>query len=251
MNLKALAALILCAMPSWAAWNLVQQNATFAINMTSVSLSFMSTPTVGNVIVVGVGVANFGDGRFPFLADNQAGGGNVYSGLISYTCTPLSGACINGSNAATFFCSVVAVSSGTFTITSTTYNNNYPNLFIREYSGGSCNPDKISAASGSTSPYGCGSITTANANDLLVTQMTMNSGVDITFTQPAGFGNLQQQSSATGQPGAMADEIVSSTGTFSPTWTTSANGSPGVCTLAALQQAGGGGGGGEVSGVFP
>lgn len=239
-RLLLLALLLLSTVPSFGAWVLVQSTGGGKVSAASSSFSFGSTPTVGDIIIVYAQRVNNSSNGVPFITDNQ---GNPYS-VSNYFPT-------GGGSQTALYCATATVASGTFTVTATPLGADFITMFIRDYTGGSCNLDQVSSAnSGATSPYSCGSITTLNANDLLVTGILNNGGGTVTYTAPSGFGNLEQETNGSlFESGAVADEIVSSTGTFTPTWSVTAN-SQSYCVLAAFRQASGGGGTTVVSGSF-
>ena len=204
----------------------------------SETCSFSTLPTVGDVVVVGYSLGTSTTGVTK-VTDNQT------NGYVMEDDQPQ-----NGSQASAFWCSVVQVSSGTFTVTVTPNGNQYVSMVLLEYSGVSCNPDTAPvAATNATSPFTCGSITTTVATDVLLTWANNNGGGTVTYTAPTGFTLEEQQSNgSTAQSGAIADQITSSTGTFSPTWTISVNTTT-QCVLVALRPQSGGGSGGQTG--FP
>ena len=236
-RLTLLVLLLLCSLPSFGAWAFVQSKEANSTGGTTQAVTFTSTPTVGNIIIVGLETPNAAYGA-SYIADNQ---GNAY-GVVGWIPQ-------NGAVGAYLYCGIAGTSSGTFTITATLTSSGDATIFAREYSGGSCNIDQSARGTGSTSPYACGSITTLNANDLLVTFINTNNGGTNTYTVPTGYSNLDSQTSGAHQSGAIADKIVSATGTFAPTWTDSATGSIGNCVNVALKEASAGGGS-TVTGSF-
>ena len=207
-------------------------SAATATTPASFSASFGALPAVGDIVVVFV--LNNGDGSgnpiTAVVTDNQgSGNGNGYTRLQTNP--------NNGSVAyEQMWCAPVVVSSGTFTVTATWNVNTIPGLMILEYSGTSCNMDRWNKATGGTSPYSCGSITTNNANDLVLSAIVAaQSTLTVTFTTPTGFTpRLSQTVALTGVVGAIADNIVSAVNTFTPTWGTGQNHSSTPCGLVAL-----------------
>lgn len=198
---------------------------------TSLAISFASLPTVGNVVLLFGLNGNDGDstnGLTLSVADNQ--NGNVYARLQMNPNTPASAPRVS------IWCAPVTVSSGTFTITETAASNLAPGLLAAEYSGTSCNLDKWANATGATSPYSCGSITTANAKDLVLIAIEAGSSTGtVTFTASAGFTIRKSQTvAATGQVISYADDIVAATATFSPTYATAQNHASTPCSVVAL-----------------
>lgn len=194
------------------------------------SASFSSLPAINNVVMVG-GV-NFAGGAAGNLegvvTDNQ---GNSYSRITGF---PLTGVTVS---VATFWCAVVTASSGTFTVNISSDAATQKGIMILEYAHTSCNPDKSAGASGATSPYSCGSFTTNNPKDLLlalVVPASLATGT-VTFTAPAGFTIRQSRGVvANGLPMAVADNIVSALGTFTPTFSASQDHAGTPCIFSAM-----------------
>lgn len=229
--MRALVCLLLLMLgsPAWGAWALVQSKEANSDGGTTQAVTFDSTPTVGNTILVGFETPSSSTAGVPIMTDNK---GNAYA-VVAWT--PY-----NGNIGAHLYCAVATVATATFTITATGGTED-STIFAREYSGGSCSVDQVSSASTGGSPYDCGTITTLNANDLLITLLNNNGGGTVTFTPPSGYGNQQSQTNGSHQSGSIADKVVSATGTFTPTWTTS-GGATASCIFASLKQASGGGG---------
>jgi hypothetical protein len=216
--------------------------ATSAVNTQTVT--FSSTPTVGNTVIVGISADEGGCGT-TLVSDNQAGLGNVYVRVNFWQ-----SGCGNSMDEASLWCAPVVAATGTFTITAHAGNptgstGSFFTLFAVEYSGLSCNGDQVAAATTLASPYGCGSITTNNASDLLIALLDLNNGSTTTATVSAGYTIQLQQNNPASEIGFYADQIVSSTLTTAPTFTSTAT-ATGNCTVTALKAASGGGGGGTV-----
>jgi len=204
------------------------------VGLSSLSVSFGSLPAVGDVVVVIGLTANSGASDSDLtlvVTDNQAtGNGNGYTRLqIDQNTTGNVGR-------VSMWCAPVTTSTGTFTITETASLVMLPGIFALEYSGTSCNMDRFAIAQGATSPYSCGSITTVNANDLVLAAILAASATGTTtFTGPTGFVIRKSQTDSTvGNVAAVADDIVSSVGTFTPTYGTGQNHANTPCTVAAL-----------------
>jgi hypothetical protein len=200
----------------------------------SQTISFSTLPTVGNTVVVATIISN--DAANLTAADNQS---NSYS-LVK--AAPPGSVGIQVS----IFCTSVLTSSGTFTVTATNAGSSaFITMFASEYSGASCNPDQSTGISGqANSPYACGTMTTRNAKDVLVSVIDWDGSGTQTFSISGGFTIEGQVNNGTSsQAGAYADQIVSSTGSFNPAWTVSANGTT-SCVNIALRAASGGGSGG-------
>lgn len=198
--------------PSTGIPSFVQSKFNVTAAATSIAVSFTTLPAITNVVIVGLesGTGNTAES----VTDNQ---GNAYSKLTKIPADLAAGA--HG----TMWCAPVVVSAGTFTITGTT-SSIVHSIFILEYKNGTCNLDVLSGAAGSTSPYSCGSLTTRNANDLIVAFLAFQwgGGGTITYTAPSGFTIRESQTDGATflAAGSIADKIVSATGTFNGTYST-------------------------------
>lgn len=203
------------------------------ISVTSQAASFTSAPSVGDVAVVGISFGNILTNAA--VTDNQ---GNAYVQLGAQSNSALS-------IQASLWCAQVGTSSGTFTVTATSSTGTavFITVYILEYSGVSCQADKTTSAFGLTSPYACGSFTTRQPVALLLSTIdTASGGAALTFTPPSGFTIQGQTTNGTlFQAGAIADNIVSSTGSFTFSWSVSSSASA-SCVTAAIYPASGGGG---------
>lgn len=224
--------LVLSLAPCSGAWSAPIQ--TKAIGSTtgvaSQAASFTSTPTVGHVVIVGISIGGTTGVPAPStVVDNQ---GNGYSQIGS---SPR----VQGQSSVFIWCGVATVSSGTFTVTVTPTASYFTSVVLLEYSGGTCNPDVPPAlATGATSPYSCGSFTANTATDLLLTALDINSASSLTFTAPSGFTTEASVTNGVlSQPIAIADQVLTVTATFTPTWTVSANAATN-CLFVALLPAG-------------
>lgn len=217
------------------------QTATASNNNTpTVSVNFTATPTVTDTVLVGV-VSNGGACGIQQLTDNQAGNGNVYARLIF-----AAQGCGTGTNEASLWCAPVQFSSGTFTITaSQAPNNGFITVFAVEYSGLSCNGDQAAFGVTAASPYACGTYTTTNANDLLVSVLSLNSNSTATATPPTGYTTQVSQTNPAVEIGFYADQVISSTAPQVPVWVSTTPPFLSIpCVAVALKAATGGGGGG-------
>ncbi len=196
---------------------------------TSFSVSFTTLPVVGDIAIVGIGTNGnpATDQQITSVVDNQ---GNSYVRLLSQ---PVNNGSVQKSH---LFCGIVASSSGTFTITASVFSNALWQIFALEYSSTTCNPDNGAGALTNTSPYSCGSVTTRNAHDLLLSLLFSGTITGtITYTPPTGFTTRASQVvAANGQGGAIADNILSATNTFTPTWAATQNISSTPCIAYAL-----------------
>lgn len=205
--------------------------------VTSQTNTFSSTPTVGNVIIVGILNNNSAAGVVDKVTDNQ---GNPYVRVWSFP-----GASVATPITATLWCAPAAVSSGTFTITINTSVSDFITSFAAEYASYTCNIDKSNnGATTSTSPYPCGSITTLNANDLLVVVLDHNATSTPTFTAPTNYTQEATQTNTANQPGALADQVVTSTGTYAPTYASNQNATSNCVHAAFMKTVAASGGGG-------
>lgn len=193
-------------------------------------VSFASLPAINHVVIVGIAVANGSvtgnlDGT---VTDNQ---GNSYARM---SIQPANG---NSNGVISLWCTVVTVSSGTYTVTVASNVGAQKGIMILEYSATSCNPDKSAGVNTGTSPYGCGSITTKNPNDLLLAFLLvapLATGT-VTFTAPAGFTIRQQFGTTTsGLPMAIADQVVAAVNTYTPTFGASQNLASTQCSTTAV-----------------
>lgn len=201
-----------------------------AATPTTLGVNMGTLPVVGNVIIFGVGTLGAATDNSNLIAtDNQ---GNSYAQLSLF---PLN----NGSVPhVKLFCGTVAHASGTFTVTATMPSNDGIGVIAAEYSGTTCNPDQVQFGStGATSPYACGAgIATQNAKDLLLTLIDATAATGTTtFTAPTGFTIRKSQAvAASGVVMSLADDIVSATGTFNPTYGTGQNHSSTPCIFAGI-----------------
>lgn len=196
---------------------------------TSVAASFGTLPVIGDVVVVPL--LTIGSPTFPIPAvtDNQSG---LYSRILV--------AGTSGNPNLTFWCSPVITSSGTFTVTATLPGALFQGILPLEYSGASCNGDKVASAVGATSPYSCGTITTSNANDIVFAFLGLSGGGGVppavTFTAPTGFtARASLVDNLTKIPlASIADNIQAATGSFTPTYSVDVNSGNSPCFTAAL-----------------
>lgn len=235
--LNRLSAVICCwlflAAQGEAAITLVQKIAASNTGSFTTSVTLAATPTVGNVIILGI-VSSGGNCGISTVTDNQAGTGNVYSRVIFQ--------CASQTNEASVWCAPVLFSSGTFTVSAAEAVNNFATLFAVEYSGLSCNGDQVSENITAASPYSCGSFTTNNANDLLVSVLSLNSSSAASATPPSGYTTQLSQTAPSQEIGFYADLIVTSTTAQTPIWTSATPPFGNIPCAAAALKAGGGGG---------
>ena len=195
----------------------------------TLSASFGSLPQINNAVFV----AATATGGSPVdqnlelkITDNQ---GNAYVKVASYQFT--------ADPEVSLWCSIALTSSGTYTVTADSNSLTAKGIMLLEYSATTCNPDKTTFAQSAASPYSCGSFTTQNTNNLLLTVLGVGSGGTgtITFTAPTGFAIKNSFGVvASGNPMAVADEVVSTAGTFTPTFGASQNRATTQCVFAAM-----------------
>lgn len=200
-----------------------------AATPTSLAGSFGALPKIANVIVVGVtaGAGSIATNLTTVVTDNQ---GNTYTRLGFQ---PIGGNTVSNIS---LWCAPVSVSSGTFTVTATFNSNVSVGIMLLEYGNTTCNPDKYSGATTATSPYSCGTFTTGNAHDILISYLsTPGSTTTETFTAPTGFTSRNTQGViANGMTMAIADDIVAATAAFAPTYQSSQNLTSSQCATVAL-----------------
>lgn len=123
--------------------------------VTGSTITFNSTPTAGNLVVVGVAKSTATAFKSGDVTDNKS---NTYTFIKNQAGN-------GGTDQIALFYSANITSSATFTVT-------YPGagtIVVAEYSGASTNPlDTSASTSGSSTTPNSGNITTAEADELLV-----------------------------------------------------------------------------------
>jgi type II secretory pathway component HofQ len=120
-------------------------------------------------------------------------------------------------------------------------------LGLIEITGGATSSitDTSATAFDQASPFGQ-SITTANANDLILGFFGSNgAATTVTYTAGSGFTMLAAGTFVTGTDGlsvGVSTQVVSATGTYNPAFTVSSGNKGPTISLALKQLAGGGGG---------
>lgn len=203
----------------------VQTKEAHATGSPSVAATLTSTPTVGNVLIVGVLTGANSAAFASFVDDNQTTS-NGYVEIRSSSGT--------GGVQSSIWCVDVAVASGTFIVTAHQPANSFITILVAEYSGYTCKIDKSDSATGTTSPYSCGTITTLNANDLLVTVINVNASGTVGYTAPTGYTIQVSNTNGSFQSGSFADRVVSATETSTPTWTVDKNATS-FCALSSVK----------------
>jgi chitodextrinase len=185
----------------------VQSNwVTPSTSQTSVSVTFTGAQTAGNLNVVAIGWEDSTTHQIQSVTDTK---GNVYTVAASKMVAG------NDSLAIYYAKNIVSAPAGANTVT-VTFNGStaFPDIRIVEYSGlDTANPLDVSVgAGGSGSLLNSGSVTTTNANDLLI---AANS---IEHTTVAPDPNFTQRLQTDNQ-NIIEDRIVTSIGTYNATAT--------------------------------
>jgi hypothetical protein len=181
----------------------------------NVSVTLTPLPTVGSIVVVGFAAVS---AQQSFKVTDNQSPSNAYSWLYLFQ----NDESLTNPRVAVF-CSVVKVSSGTFTVTANSVTAGSGKFVVaKEYKNGTCNLDAVSpGAIGNTHPYSCGSLTTGNAKDILIAIVgqSFGGGGTNTATAPTGFTVIATQTNGNVvATGSMADQITSATGTFNGTY---------------------------------
>ena len=184
------------------------------MSASSASVKFNSAQTAGNLNVVAVGWGSNTSGLVSSVTDTK---GNTYMLAVG----PITAA-VAGSGSIYYAKNIVAAAAGTNTITvAFSPAVGVPDVRIAEYSGLSTTSpvDVVAASSGTGTLSSSGSVTTTNANDLLL-------GSNNTTTGSSGPGTGFTQRIITGFNGnILEDEIVSTTGSYAATAPLSPSGS--------------------------
>jgi hypothetical protein len=227
----------------WAAITAVQYVSASVGGALTENATFGSTPTAGDIVVSGCAATFTGvthSGSSCLSTDNK---GNSYtSSAFKYGGGRFGGASIEIDYAA----NIATGSSFTLTGTSngTSDANNAAAVVGVEYSGIATSSPGDGSSSGpgaATTAVTCGTITTTNANDVLVAVISMStSSTPITVSDNGSGFTVERTTSVTNlQVTAIADKIVSSTGSYSPAFTLSATPLGWSCVAAAFKAIGG------------
>ena len=199
------------------------------------SKSFSALPAVGNLITVRVTGWHTSGYTATVPTDNQ---GNTYTQRAT---RDNQGA--PGRTRVYLYDTVVATSSGTFTITlnNVQSSGNYINWTAVEHSGIATSSQFDVAATqleaGSSTSTTCTTATTAQADELVVAVIgTAHNSTNDGIADPPTTGYTSRsvyQNSATIIGHESADKIVSATGTQSATWTYNTAPSTGACSAVA------------------
>lgn len=195
----------------------------------TIATSFSTLPTVGNTVRVFCG-SNPGGVSFNTPTDNQS---HTYTLLV--VSEP-----VNSTRAgAGIWQTAVTASSGTFTVTCTTTREadlSVTSVTAAEYSGSSATADGTSTATWNyptnSNTYTCGGVTTTNARDIVLAFFSFEGG-DPNYSASAPFTQRITNATLT-----TSDNIVTSTGTYTPVFTTTGTSTlDGVCVVAAMRSA--------------
>jgi len=206
----------------------VQGTSNTADSGASISTTYYSTQGAGDLNVVVVDWAD-STSTVGSVTDSE---GNTYVSVVGPTQSAG-----NDSQQMFYATNIASASAGANTVT-VTYSTTvaYPEIRVVEYSGiSTTNPlDAVIGASGTGLTMNSGSITTTNANDLLVAANAIASE-----TTATGTGYTQRVDSAFTE--IIEDETVSATGSYSATATQGSSGYW-LMQLAAFRAASSGGG---------
>ena len=198
------------------------------------------TSTSGNALIAIVAIAAGATAKISSITDS-AGNAWVVPSASPNQNPPAN--FVSGSN--TYFAIAYALNAAA--ITSITVNISASKVFsynVVEFSGVATSSAVDQSASSSnstaTSPLLTPSITTANANDLIIGGMSANNN-SMTLGS-AGYTALTSMVPVSTMKGVAAYQIVSSTGSYSISWTPGANAVSGAGIMAFQAAAGGGGG---------
>ena len=213
--------LLLCASQQAAAqMKFVQVNSAVPTSTATISATYNSAQTAGNMNVVAIGW----DSSFITLKTLTDSKGNSYKLAVSYVDS-------TGITQAIYYApNVVAAAAGANRITATlSASTDWPDLRILEYSGVNT-LDKTASAKGTTTAAGSGSVTTTQANELLF-------GAMYTYGTTNGPGSGYTSRVVTGDSDLAEDEVVFATGLYSAK--ASMNGQEWVAQLATFYWSGG------------
>ncbi|PYU48200.1 MAG: hypothetical protein DMG53_07075 [Acidobacteria bacterium] len=213
--------LLLCVSQQAAAqMKFVQVNSAVPTSTATISATYNSAQTAGNMNVVAIGW----DSSFITLKTLTDSKGNSYKLAVSYVDS-------TGITQAIYYApNVVAAAAGANRITATlSASTDWPDLRILEYSGVNT-LDKTASAKGTTTAAGSGSVTTTQANELLF-------GAMYTYGTTNGPGSGYTSRVVTGDSDLAEDEVVFATGLYSAK--ASMNGQEWVAQLATFYWSGG------------
>ncbi len=200
----------------------VQSISTNGGNLTSLSASFASNNTAGNLIIVVAGWAGT-----TITASVSDSNGNTYQTAVG----PTTGV---GSRGQMFYAENIAGGANTVTVAFSASVSG-AHLLIHEYSGiaTSNSLDQVTSATGSSTVCDTGSVTTTQADALLFASCGAETD-PTTITAGTGY-TLRELVGAAGKT-ATEDQIVSATGTYNATFTLGAS-APWLASLATFKAA--------------
>lgn len=214
--------------------------------VSSVDLTYGTTPSVGHHLFLQSSVWHSGGGSLSSVADNQ---GNTWAIDVQ--------AADSGSARASVASAKVATASGTVTVTATLgAAGSYAELVASEFSGLDTSTwvDKTATATAqSTSPVSGTTATTTVADELVMATVEVSvSSTDVGLdSPPTGYTNLALNQDADATIALSADyKIVAATGTQAASWGTLTGAWFWGGCIATYKGATGGGGGGTKSPPF-
>src|SRR6266513_1988056 len=215
--------LLLCVSQQAAAqMKFVQVNSAVPTSTATISATYNSAQTAGNMNVVAIGWDSFSI-TLKSLTDSR---GNSYKLAVSYVDS-------TGIPQAIYYApNIVAAAAGANTVTATlSASTDWPDLRILEYSGVNT-LDKTASAKGTTTTASSGSVTTTQADELLF-------GAVFTYGTTNGPGSGYTSRVVTADSDLAEDEVVFTTGLYSAK--ASMDGQEWVAQLATFYSSGTGG----------
>ncbi|MFI5342339.1 MAG: DUF2341 domain-containing protein, partial [Candidatus Methylomirabilales bacterium] len=219
-------ALAVLASPAWAAPSIVQQNTGYLAGASSLTVTLTNRTTVNNVLIMVGGIdAN---------SLNTPSGGGVAT---------WSKATASDANANCEIWYGVVTTSSSAGVTITISGSGYAHMNLTEWSGLNGTLDKAAAQSNTTSPASASSITTTNANDLLIFAAAIflgNTAGPPTAGGTSGSWEAMNSIAVTGFNDVQSSwyQVVSATGTYNPTSAVAPTPSSGTdAAIAAFQVA--------------
>lgn len=200
-------------------------------NASPVTTAGVTTQATGSILVVG---AIWETAAFTSITDSKS---NSYTQIGTEQT-------IGGFKARLYYVeNATGGSSHTFTLT-TGGGNIFGTVLALEVIGGATasSLDQSNQQTDSASPFTSPSITTTNANDILVSAC-MSDGIanPMDFAESTGFTvNITRNSGASFYPMALGTRIVSSTGSYNSSWTT-ASGANAAVFIASFKELAGAG----------
>jgi hypothetical protein len=212
--------------------------------------TFSGQPAAGDTVVVGVVCFGPSDCQVTSITDNfnnsyaQIGPSASYGGPTANITRVL------------LYCASGIATGTNFTVTAALSNPGSgadSNLYIAEYSGATCNVDQSTSGSetaGSpTTLLQTSSITTTNANDLLVAVAGATTGG--VATPGFGYHLRQNGNSGVAEFGGFEDKTVTATGSYSASMTLASNTTYWAMVMVALKGASGSGSAPSITSFTP